>query len=74
MRLVVPGYRRVAIMSCLTRDMCVKWIYFSRLSSELDSSGFLVGFVKSRKLPSPRKCSYKVNLNLKVLIQNLKLL
>ena len=31
-RLAAPGYRQVAMTSCLTHDMHVKWIYVSRSS------------------------------------------
>ena len=43
--------------------MHVKWIYQGSVSSVADSSGIPVGVMKDKKLSSPRKCSYKVNIN-----------
>ena len=38
-------------------------LYHGRVSSVVDSFVIPVGFLKDKMLPSPRKCSYKVNLN-----------
>ena len=62
-RLAVPGYCRVTMTSCLTCDMLMKWIYHSCVSSVVDSSDFPVSLLKEMKLSSPRKYSYKVNVN-----------
>ena len=43
--------------------MTCAWNDHGRDSNVVDPSGFLVGLLKDKKLSSPRKCSYKVNLN-----------